>query len=165
MEIARKSIMKSQLTTLCYIEENEKYLMLHRTKKDNDENHDKWIGVGGHFEKGESPEECLVREVKEETGLTLHSFDFRGIVTFVSDENPAEYMCLFTSKDFSGEMIQCNEGQLEWVDKSDVTNLNLWEGDRLFLELLTRDVPFFSMKLVYKNGRLVEKMLDGKMMG
>ena len=165
MEIVRKSIMKSQLTTLCYIEENEKYLMLHRTKKDNDENHDKWIGVGGHFEKGESPEECLVREVKEETGLTLHSFDFRGIVTFVSDENPAEYMCLFTSKDFSGEMIQCNEGQLEWVDKSDVTNLNLWEGDRLFLELLTRDVPFFSMKLVYKNGRLVEKMLDGKMMG
>lgn len=157
--------MKSQLTTLCYIEENEKYLMLHRTKKDNDENHDKWIGVGGHFEKGESPEECLVREVKEETGLTLHSFDFRGIVTFVSDENPAEYMCLFTSKDFSGEMIQCNEGQLEWVDKSEVTNLNLWEGDRLFLELLTRDVPFFSMKLVYKNGRLVEKMLDGKMMG
>ena len=155
--------MKSQLTTLCYIEENEKYLMLHRTKKDSDENHDKWIGVGGHFEKGESPEECLVREVKEETGLTLHSFDFRGIVTFVSDENPAEYMCLFTSKDFSGEMIQCNEGQLEWVDKSDVTNLNLWEGDRLFLELLTRDVPFFSMKLVYKNGRLVEKMLDGKM--
>jgi 8-oxo-dGTP diphosphatase len=85
-------------------------------------------------------------------------------VTFVSDENPAEYMCLFTSKDFSGEMIQCNEGQLEWVDKSEVTNLNLWEGDRLFLELLTRDVPFFSMKLVYKNGRLVEKMLDGKMM-
>ena len=157
--------MKSQLTTLCYIEENEKYLMLYRTKKDNDENHDKWIGVGGHFEKGESPEECLVREVKEETGLTLHSFDFRGIVTFVSDENPAEYMCLFTSKDFSGEMIQCNEGQLEWVDKSEVTNLNLWEGDRLFLELLTRDVPFFSMKLVYKNGRLVEKMLDGKMMG
>ena len=156
--------MKSQLTTLCYIEENEKYLMLHRTKKDNDENHDKWIGVGGHFEKGESPEECLVREVKEETGFTLHSFDFRGIVTFVSDENPAEYMCLFTSKDFSGEMIQCNEGQLEWVDKSEVTNLNLWEGDRLFLELLTRDVPFFSMKLVYKNGRLVEKMLDGKMM-
>ena len=154
--------MKSQLTTLCYIEENEKYLMLHRTKKDNDENHDKWIGVGGHFEKGESPEECLAREVKEETGLTLHSFDFRGIVTFVSDENPAEYMCLFTSKDFSGEMIQCNEGQLEWVDKSEVTNLNLWEGDRLFLELLTRDVPFFSMKLVYKNGRLIEKYLDGK---
>ena len=165
MEIEGKTLMKSQLTTLCYIEENEKYLMLHRTKKDNDENHDKWIGVGGHFEKGESQEECLVREVKEETGLTLHSFDFRGIVTFVSDENPAEYMCLFTSKDFFGEMIQCNEGQLEWVDKSDVTNLNLWEGDRLFLELLTRDVPFFSMKLVYKNDRLVEKMLDGKMMG
>ncbi len=154
--------MKSQLTTLCYIEENGKYLMLHRTKKDNDENHDKWIGVGGHFEKGESPEDCLVREVKEETGLTLHSFDFRGIVTFVSDENPAEYMCLFTSKDFSGEMISCNEGQLEWVNKSEVTNLNLWEGDKLFLNLLTKDVPFFSMKLVYKNGRLVEKYLDGK---
>lgn len=154
--------MKSQLTTLCYIEENGKYLMLHRTKKDNDENHDKWIGVGGHFEKGESPEDCLVREVKEETGLTLHSFDFRGIVTFVSDENPAEYMCLFTSKDFSGEIISCNEGQLEWVNKSEVTNLNLWEGDKLFLELLTKGVPFFSMKLVYKNGRLVEKYLDGK---
>jgi len=154
--------MKSQLTTLCYIEENGKYLMLHRTKKDNDENHDKWIGVGGHFEKGESPEDCLVREVKEETGLTLHSFDFRGIVTFVSDENPAEYMCLFTSKDFSGEMISCNEGQLEWVDKEKICSLNLWEGDKLFLELLTKDVPFFSMKLVYKNGRLVEKYLDGK---
>ena len=154
--------MKSQLTTLCYIEENGKYLMLHRTKKDNDENHDKWIGVGGHFEKGESPEDCLVREVKEETGLTLHSFDFRGIVSFVSDENPAEYMCLFTSKDFSGEMISCNEGQLEWVDKEKICSLNLWEGDKLFLELLTKDVPFFSMKLVYKNGRLVEKYLDGK---
>ena len=157
--------MKSQLTTLCYIEKENQYLMLHRTKKENDENHDKWIGVGGHFEKGESPEDCLVREVKEETGLTLHSFDFRGIVTFVSDENPAEYMCLFTSKDFSGEMIPCNEGQLEWVEKEKVCSLNLWEGDKLFLELLTKDVPFFSMKLVYKNGRLVEKMLDGKMIG
>lgn len=157
--------MKSQLTTLCYIEENEKYLMLHRTTKSNDINHDKWIGVGGHFEKGESPEDCLLREVKEETGLELKSFDFRGIVTFVSDDDPAEYMCLYTSKDFCGKQIDCDEGQLEWVEKSKIKDLNLWEGDKVFLDLLTKDVPFFSLKLVYKNGKLIEKILDGKKLG
>lgn len=156
--------MKSQLTTLCYIEKDDKYLMLHRTSKANDENHDKWIGVGGHFEKGESPEDCLIREVKEETGLTLLSFNFRGIVTFVSDDNPAEYMCLYTAKDFCGTQIPCNEGQLEWVEKSKVTQLNLWEGDKIFLDLLTRDVPFFSLKLVYRNGMLIQKNLDGKVL-
>ncbi len=156
--------MKSQLTTLCYIEKDDKYLMLHRTSKANDENHDKWIGVGGHFEKGESPEDCLIREVKEETGLTLLSFSFRGIVTFVSDDNPAEYMCLYTAKDFCGTQIPCNEGQLEWVEKSKVTQLNLWEGDKIFLDLLTRDVPFFSLKLVYRNGMLIQKNLDGKVL-
>lgn len=156
--------MKSQLTTLCYIEKDNKYLMLHRTTKANDENHDKWIGVGGHFEKGESPEDCLLREVKEETGLELNAFDFRGIVTFVSDENPAEYMCLYTAKEFSGTQIPCSEGQLEWVEKSKITELNLWEGDKIFLDLLTKDVPFFSLKLVYKNGNLIHKELNGKIL-
>lgn len=156
--------MKSQLTTLCYIEKDNKYLMLHRTTKANDENHDKWIGVGGHFEKGESPEDCLLREVKEETGLELNAFDFRGIVTFVSDENPAEYMCLYTAKEFSGTQIPCSEGKLEWVEKSKITELNLWEGDKIFLDLLTKDVPFFSLKLVYKNGNLIHKELNGKIL-
>lgn len=156
--------MKSQLTTLCYIEKDNKYLMLHRTTKANDENHDKWIGVGGHFEKGESPEDCLLREVKEETGLELKAFDFRGIVTFVSDENPAEYMCLYTAKEFSGTQIPCSEGQLEWVEKSKITELNLWEGDKIFLDLLTKDIPFFSLKLVYKNGNLIHKELNGKIL-
>ncbi len=154
--------MKSQLTTLCYLEKDGCYLMLHRTSKQNDENHDKWIGVGGHFEFQESPEDCLLREVKEETGLTLSSYNFRGIVTFVSDDHPAEYMHLYTSTDFSGSLISCDEGQLEWVPKDKVLTLNLWEGDKLFLNLLTKDVPFFSMKLVYKNGVLIDKYLDGK---
>ena len=154
--------MKSQLTTLCYLEKDGCYLMLHRTSKQNDENHDKWIGVGGHFEFQESPEDCLLREVKEETGLTLSSYNFRGIVTFVSDDHPAEYMHLYTSTDFSGTLIPCNEGQLEWVPKDKVLTLNLWEGDKLFLNLLTKDVSFFSMKLVYKNGVLIDKYLDGK---
>lgn len=136
--------------------------MLHRVSKKNDINKDKWIGVGGHFEHGESPEDCLKREVLEETGLTLNSSEFRGIVTFVSDDNPAEYMCLFTSNDFYGEMIECNEGKLEWVKISEIEKLNLWEGDKIFLRLLKEKVPFFSLKLVYKNGLLIEKELNGK---
>ncbi len=153
--------MKSQLTTLCYIEKDGKYLMLHRTTKANDENHDKWIGVGGHFEFQESPEECLLREVKEETGLTLNGYSFRGIVTFVSDDHPAEYMHLYTSDDFSGNLTPCDEGELEWVQKEKICALNLWEGDRIFLDLLTKSVPFFSLKLVYKNGHLVSQKLSG----
>ncbi|MBQ5569675.1 MAG: 8-oxo-dGTP diphosphatase, partial [Treponema sp.] len=151
--------MKSQLTTLCYIEENDSYLMLHRTVKANDENHDKWIGVGGHFEGNESPEECLLREVKEETGLTLNDWSFRGIVTFVSDDHPAEYMHLFTSSNFTGKLCPCNEGDLEWVKKSEISSLNLWEGDKIFLRLLAEEAPFFSLKLVYKDGVLVRKIL------
>lgn len=156
--------MKSQLTTLCYIEKNECYLMLHRVSKKNDINHDKWIGVGGHFEFGESPEDCLVREVKEETGLVLNSFDFRGVVTFISDDDPAEYMCLYTSNDFSGKLIECDEGNLEWVKKSDFRSLNLWEGDFIFLDLIEKKEPFFSIKLIYKNGNLTESFLNGKKM-
>ena len=154
--------MKSQLTPLCYIEQNESYLMLHRTTKANDENHNKWIGVGGHFEGTESPEECLLREVKEETGLTLNSWSFRGIVTFVSDDHPAEYMHLFTSTDFTGTVCPCDEGQLEWVQKSKINTLSLWEGDKIFLDLLAKEAPFFSLKLIYKNGLLTTKILDGK---
>ncbi len=154
--------MKSQLTTLCYLEKDGQYLMLHRTSKANDENHDKWIGVGGHFEFQESPEDCLIREVKEETGLTLNSWAFRGIVSFISDDHPAEYMHLYTSQDFSGQLTDCNEGQLEWVKKENIKELNLWEGDKIFLDLLTKDVPFFSLKLIYKNGILVSRTLDGK---
>ncbi len=137
-------------------------MMLHRVSKKNDVNKDKWIGVGGHFEAGESPEDCLLREVKEETGLSLNSFNFRGIVTFISDEYPVEYMCLYTSKDFSGELIKCDEGNLEWVKKSLISDLNLWEGDKIFLELLAKDVRFFSLKLVYEKSRLIEAVLDGK---
>ncbi len=138
--------------------------MLHRVSKKNDINHDKWIGVGGHFEFGESPEDCLVREVKEETGLVLNSFDFRGIVTFISDDDPAEYMCLYTSNDFSGKLIECDEGNLEWVKKSDFRRLNLWEGDFIFLDLIEKKEPFFSLKLIYKNGNLTESFLNGKKM-
>ena len=147
--------MKSQLTTLCYIEKNNSYLMLHRVKKQNDINHDKWIGVGGHFEHHESPEDCLLREVKEETGLTLKKFAFRGIVTFVSDEDEAEYMCLYTSDKFEGKLIDCSEGCLEWVPFEKIESLELWEGDKIFLRLLHTNAPFFSIKLIYKNGKLI----------
>ena len=154
--------MRSPLTTLCYVEQDDKYLMLHRVSKKNDVNKDKWIGVGGHFEEGESPEECLLREAKEETGLTLTSFRFRGIVTFVAEGWTPEYMCLYTADGFEGEMIPCNEGCLEWVPKSEVTKLNLWEGDKIFLKLLAEEAPFFSMKLVYQGDILKYAAVDGK---
>ena len=160
---------KSPLTTLCYIEKDDAYLMLHRVSKKNDVNKDKWIGVGGHFENRESPEECLLREVYEETGLKLISYRYRGIVTFIYENNPAEYMSLYTADDFSGSvtepdgsMKECNEGVLAWVKKSDVCKLNLWEGDRIFLKLLEEDAPFFSLKLVYNSDGLVEAVLNGK---
>lgn len=155
--------MKSQLTTLCYIEKGEKYLMLHRVSKKNDINKDKWIGVGGHFEGGESPEECLLREVYEENGLTLTSYQFRGIVTFCSEGDPAEYMCLYTADGFEGEIRECDEGNLEWVEKDKIEELNLWDGDVLFLDLLRRNVPFFSLKLCYrKDGYWYRALLDGR---
>ncbi len=150
------------LSTLCYIERDGKYLMLHRTVKKNDVNKDKWIGVGGHFEADESPEECLLREVREETGYTLTSFRFRAIVTFVSGDGVTEYMSLFTADGFTGTPIPCNEGELEWVDKEEVLRLNLWEGDRIFLRLLNESEDFFSLKLVYDgSGGLVSAALNG----
>ena len=152
---------KSSLTTLCYIEKDGKYLMLHRVKKENDVNKDKWIGIGGHFEEGESPEECLLREVKEETGLALTSYRFRGLITFSSDGWPTEYMCLYTADGFSGEMTACSEGDLQWVEKERVLGLNLWEGDRIFFMLLNEWESFFSLKLSYRNDVLTEAVLDG----
>ncbi len=143
-------------TTLCYIEKENNYLMLHRVKKVNDENHDKWIGVGGKFEEGESPEECLLREVKEETGLTLTKYRYRGIVTFVSDEYGTEYMHLFTASEYEGKMKDCDEGELVWVPKEEIENLNIWEGDKVFFRLLEEDIPFFSLKLQYNGSELVK---------
>lgn len=155
--------MKSALTTLCYMENDGKYLMLHRVSKKNDVNKDKWIGVGGHFEAGESPEDCLLREVKEETGLTLTSWQFRGIVTFCYSDDPAEYMCLYTADEFVGTLTDCKEGALEWVPKDQVRSLNLWKGDLLFFDLIEKGTPFFSLKLCYyEDGTLYQAILDGK---
>ena len=137
--------------------------MLHRTKKKNDLNEGKWIGVGGKFEKDESPEECLLREVREETGYTLTSWRYRGIVTFISGRAESEYMHLFTADGFSGEQTECNEGELKWISKADVPELNVWPGDRIFLKLLLEREDFFSLKLVYDAGdRLLEAKLDGE---
>lgn len=143
-------------TTLCYLEQDGNYLMLHRTKKVNDENRDKWIGVGGKFEDGESPEECMLREVLEETGLTVTSWQFRGIVTFVSDRWPCEYMHLFTCTGWTGTLHQCNEGDLQWISKDEVEKLNIWEGDKLIFNLLNTRKEFFSLKLTYRGEELVE---------
>lgn len=160
-----KVIDMTGLSTLCYIEQDGKYLMLHRTVKKNDVNKDKWIGVGGHFEADESPEECVLREVKEETGYTLTSYRYRGIVTFVSGNGVTEYMSLFTADGFEGEPVECDEGELAWLPKEQVWNLNLWEGDRIFFRLLEEEKGFFSLKLVYdgKDG-LVSAALNGKPM-
>lgn len=149
-------------TTLCYIERAGQYLMLHRVKKKNDVNQDKWVGIGGKFEEKESPEECLVREVKEETGLTLTDYTYRGLVTFVSDRWETEYMHLFTGRTQQAHLIDCDEGDLEWVDKDKVKDLPIWTGDKIFLDLLTQDVPFFSLKLAYEGDTLVEAVLNGK---
>jgi 8-oxo-dGTP diphosphatase len=150
-------------TTLCHIERGGKYLMMHRVKKEADENRDKWVGIGGKFEEGESPEDCLLREVREETGLRLRSWRFRGIVSFVSDLWGTEYMHLFTSDDFEGEPRRdCEEGTLEWIGKRELLEKPIWEGDRIFLRLLEEDAPFFSLKLRYEGDRLVEAVLDGK---
>lgn len=154
--------MEAELTTQCYIEKDGKYLMLHRTKKKNDPSDYLWMGVGGHFEFGESPEECVLREVKEETGLTLTSFRLCGIVTFI-DGDWYEFMFLYSADDFTGELIDCNEGELHWVDKDKAVNeLPSWEGDKIFLRLMQEKHPFFSLKLLYENRKLKSAILDGK---
>ena len=149
-----------QLSTLCYIEQDRKYLMLHRTKKANDQSHDKWLGIGGKFETEESPDDCLLREVKEETGLTLMDYNFRGIVTFISDEWETEYMHLFTATGFQGELIECDEGKLEWIDKTEVLALNIWEGDKIFLKRLNGSKDFFSLKLEYRGDMLIKSIMQ-----
>ena len=152
-------------STLCYIEKDGKYLMLHRVVKKNDVNKDKWIGVGGHFEYAESPEECLLREVKEETGYTLTSWKYRGIVTFVYGEDVVEYMSLYTADGFTGDPIECDEGILEWVEKEKIKDLNLWEGDKIFFRLMDEEEEFFSLKLVYNKSDVLEYVaLNGKSM-
>ncbi len=155
--------MKITLTSLCYLERGGKYLMLHRTAKEQDANQGKWIGVGGKFEEGESPEDCVIREVKEETGYRLTSFRFRGLITFVLGSREVEYMSLFTADGFEGTQTDCDEGELEWIPKDQVCHLNLWEGDRIFFRLLEEERPFFSLKLVYdEEGDLKAAELDGK---
>ena len=149
-------------TTLCYIERGDEYLMLHRIKKKNDINKDKWIGLGGKFEEDESPEDCLFREVKEESGLTLTSWRYRGIVTFINTKCESEFMHLFTADGFEGELRTCDEGELEWIKKSELLKLPLWEGDKIFLRLLDTDEPFFSLKLSYDGDELLEAVLNGK---
>ena len=149
-------------STLCYLVKDGKVLMLHRVKKKNDINHDKWIGIGGKFEPEEAPEECILREAKEETGLTLTSWRCRGVVTFLQEGGEGEYMYLFTADDFTGELIECDEGDLQWVSLDFLDALPTWEGDRIFLNLLWQDAPFFLLTLRYQGDRLVEAVLDGK---
>ena len=148
--------------TLCYIKQGDQYLMLHRVKKKNDVNHDKWIGVGGKFEEGESPEDCILRETLEETGLTLTDYRYRGLVTFVNTIYETEYMHLFTASGWTGEIGECSEGRLEWVKKSHVPQLPIWEGDKIFLRLLAEETPFFSLKLCYDGDRLTGAVLNGQ---
>ena len=153
---------RSCMTTLCYLETEDSYLMLHRIRKKEDVNKGKWIGVGGHFEEGESPEDCLLREVREETGLVLTSWRFRGLVTFTQEGYGTEYMCLYTASEYEGELTSCDEGVLEWVPKEKIKDLDIWEGDKIFFRLLKEGRPFFSLKEWYVDNELKEAVLDGK---
>lgn len=149
-------------TTLCYIQKDNEYLMLHRIKKEEDINKDKWIGIGGRIEEGETPEQCIVREVREETGLILTSYQYRGIVHFCSDEYEDEDMHLFTADGYEGEIIECDEGVLKWIDRDKLYDLPMWEGDKLFLGLIRTDVGFFDLLLQYKGSKLISATLNGE---
>ena len=145
-----------RLTSLAYIEKDDKYLMLHRTKKENDQSHDKWLGIGGKFEKDETPDECMIREVKEETGLDVLKYRFAGVVTFLSDIYEMEYMFLFFFIGYTGQLKECSEGDLAWVRKSDIPDLYIWEGDKLFLERMQQSDNFFSMMVRYEGDDLAD---------
>ena len=149
-------------STLCYITRGEDVLMLHRVKKKNDINKDKWIGIGGKFEGEESPDECLLREAKEETGLTLTSWRCRGVVTFLCEGVEGEYMYLFTADGFEGQLKDCDEGNLEWISKEKLDSLPKWEGDKIFLDLLWQGAPFFLLTLEYRKDKLIRAVLDGE---
>ena len=149
-------------TTLCYIERGSEYLMLHRTRKENDANHDKWLGIGGHIEPGETPMDCILREAREETGLELLDCRYRGIVHFRSDKWEDEEMHLFTATRFEGEIIPCDEGELEWIDKKRLLALTLWEGDKIFLKLLEDGAEGFDLTLRYEGEHLIDAVLDGR---
>ena len=154
---------RNNLTTLCYLEQDDCYLMLHRTKKEKDINKDKWIGIGGHLEERESPEECLVREMQEETGVTPVDPKLHGIITFVSDKYGTEYMFLYSAREYRGELLSdCSEGDLEWVRKDRISSLPIWEGDKIFLRLMSENHPFFSLKLCYEGDNLIYAALDGE---
>ena len=149
-------------TTLCYVTRGDEVLMMHRIKKKNDLNQDKWVGIGGKFEEGESPDACLLREAMEETGLTLTSWRCHGVVTFLSDRWPGEHMYLFTADGFEGQLKECDEGELKWVKREFLDSLPKWEGDKIFLDLLWQDAPFFLLTLRYEGDTLAEAILDGK---
>lgn len=149
-------------TTLCYIQRDDQYLMLHRIRKHKDPNQNKWIGVGGGIEDGETPDQCLLREVKEETGFTLTSWKKRGVIDFISDTWEDEIMHLYTADGFTGEIIDCDEGVLQWVKIADVLTLPLWEGDRVFLKLLQQDAPYFHLRLQYHGEALAGAVLNGE---
>ena len=141
-------------TVQIYLEKDNKYLMLYRNKKKNDMNQGKWLGVGGHVEEGETPLEAVIRETKEETGLDLKSAEYRAIISFVNDDY-VEIIYQYTSSDFTGEVIDCDEGELKWIDKSEVLSLPMWEGDKYFLDPLIKNEPFFEITIKYKNNKLI----------